>query len=50
MLTLTSPIETLLDELPAAAKLAALAGFTFALFLTGSPLQPFRIAVTFRSN
>ncbi|MEF3046991.1 CbiQ family ECF transporter T component [Pseudotabrizicola sp. L79] len=38
MLTLTSPIETPLHELPAAAKLAALAGFTFALFLTGSPL------------
>lgn len=37
MLTLTSPVETPLHRLPAWAKLAALAGFTFTLFLTNAP-------------
>lgn len=37
MLTLTSPVETPLHRLPAWAKLAALAGFTFTLFLIPTP-------------
>lgn len=39
MLTLTSPVETTLHRLPAAAKLAALAAFTVALFWLTSPLS-----------
>jgi biotin transport system permease protein len=37
MLTLTSPVDTPLHRLPAGAKLAALAGFTLALFALPSP-------------
>ncbi|MBK6468918.1 MAG: energy-coupling factor transporter transmembrane protein EcfT [Rhodobacter sp.] len=37
MLTLTSPVETPLHRLPAAAKLAALAVFTVVLFRLSSP-------------
>jgi biotin transport system permease protein len=37
MLALTSPIETPFHRLPAAAKLAALALFTFAVFLIARP-------------
>lgn len=36
MLTLTSEVQTPLHHLPAPAKLAVLAGFTFCLFLTSS--------------
>ncbi|MFN7222768.1 MAG: energy-coupling factor transporter transmembrane component T family protein [Paracoccaceae bacterium] len=36
MLTLTSPVETPLHRLPSGGKLATLAAFTFALFLTNS--------------
>ena len=38
MLTLTSPVETRYHRLPAGMKLAALAGFTFFLFLLKTPL------------
>lgn len=37
MLTLTSPIETFAHRLPAAAKLAALCGFTVILFVLKDP-------------
>jgi biotin transport system permease protein len=37
MLTLTSPVETPLHRMPAAAKLAALCGFTVLLFWLRSP-------------
>jgi biotin transport system permease protein len=37
MLALTSPVQTPFHRLPAGAKLAALAGFTFLLFQLDSP-------------
>lgn len=45
MLTLTSPVETPLHRLPAGAKLAALAGFTAAVFALTSPLWLAGVAV-----
>jgi biotin transport system permease protein len=38
MLTLTSPVDTPLNRLPAGPKLAVLAGFTLALFQLAAPL------------
>jgi biotin transport system permease protein len=46
MLALTSPVQTPFHRLPAGAKLAALAGFTFLLFQLDSP-TPLALALTF---